>query len=110
MPQWTQGFIRSIEPASKKDTIDVGDKLNVTLEGASFSPVVLVCPLVGTNRAKDHGVEQQILTYPRKTLPSSSSGGEAFPFYFTETILFDSSRVRAQGPRGSSTQKNSRDF
>ncbi|KAI9753351.1 MAG: hypothetical protein M4579_005209 [Chaenotheca gracillima] len=41
MPEWTQGFIRSITPVVPKDPIEKGDKLNVTLQGASFSPVVL---------------------------------------------------------------------
>ena len=43
MPKWTQGFIRSIEPTSPKNTIEKGDKLKVVLQGASFSPIVLVC-------------------------------------------------------------------
>ena len=67
MPEWTQGFIRSIEPAVKKNTIEEGDKLNVTLEGASFSPVVLVRSHEKQNRA--HSV--------RKTRRASLNGGAA---------------------------------
>ncbi|OAQ98960.1 hypothetical protein LLEC1_00602, partial [Akanthomyces lecanii] len=40
LPEWTHGFIRSIEPA-KDGNLSEGDKLNVTLEGASFSPTIL---------------------------------------------------------------------
>ncbi|OAA75867.1 activator of Hsp90 ATPase 1 family protein [Akanthomyces lecanii RCEF 1005] len=40
LPEWTQGFIRSIKPA-KDGSVSKGDKLNVTLEGASFSPTIL---------------------------------------------------------------------
>lgn len=44
MPQWTQGFIKSIEPHAQKDpaTLQAGDKLTVRLQGMTFSPVVLV--------------------------------------------------------------------
>ena len=39
-PEWTQGFIKSIEPHSQKSTIEKGDKLKVVLEGGTFNPVV----------------------------------------------------------------------
>lgn len=43
-PQWSQGFIKSIEPQTPKPSTEIqpGDKLNVRLEGMAFSPVVLV--------------------------------------------------------------------
>jgi hypothetical protein len=45
IPQWTQGFIRSITPQTPNKpatSLEAGDKLTVQLEGMSFSPVVLV--------------------------------------------------------------------
>jgi len=45
IPHYTQGFIRSITPQTPDKAateLQAGDKLNVQLEGMSFSPVVLV--------------------------------------------------------------------
>ena len=45
MSEWTQGFIKSIEPIEPKSgtMIEKGDKLKVVLDGATFNPTVLVC-------------------------------------------------------------------
>lgn len=56
MPEWTQGFIRSIEPVNK-DAISEGDKLKVTLESASFSPVILVSTDSKTKEKNNKGRE-----------------------------------------------------
>jgi hypothetical protein len=48
IPQWTQGFIRSITPQTPNKpatSLEAGDKLTVQLEGMSFAPVVLVRPI-----------------------------------------------------------------
>ena len=56
LPEWSQGFIKSIEVQPNKDAIEKGDKLHVVMEGMAFSPTVVVrtydlphppsCPLV----------------------------------------------------------------
>ncbi|EMC98010.1 hypothetical protein BAUCODRAFT_22864 [Baudoinia panamericana UAMH 10762] len=41
LPEWTQGFIRSIEPIVPKEQIERGDRLKVVLEGMTINPIVL---------------------------------------------------------------------
>jgi hypothetical protein len=58
IPQWTQGFIRSISPQTPNKpatSLAAGDKLNVQLEGMSFAPVVLVSRPT-TNSPNTHAI------------------------------------------------------
>jgi hypothetical protein len=58
IPQWTQGFIRSITPQTPNKSatsLEAGDKLTVQLEGMSFAPVVLVSR-PSTNSPNTHAV------------------------------------------------------
>jgi hypothetical protein len=41
-PEWEPRFMKSVEPAEEKSSIEAGDKLNVQLTGMAFTAVVLV--------------------------------------------------------------------
>lgn len=100
MPSWTQGFIRSIKPVNpQKKNIEKGDKLNVKLEGASFSPVVLV-------RLIPRLTDKYKLIINRKTRPKYSNGEAAFRFCSMATTHFDLNRERLLAQRHSINQKS----
>ena len=46
IPEWSQGFIKSLEVVPNKDAIEKGDKLHVVMEGMAFSPTVVVRPYI----------------------------------------------------------------
>jgi hypothetical protein len=37
IPQWHQGFIKSIDPLAQKTTIEPGDTLKVVLQGSTYT-------------------------------------------------------------------------
>lgn len=109
MPEWAQGFIRTIEPVAQKDSIEKGDKLKVTLEGASFSPVVLVCLAMVSILML---LCSQLITNHicRKTLPSSSSGEAASPVFYMAIMLSVSTLGQHPAPPYSHTLKSSPEY
>lgn len=92
MPEWTKGFIRSIKPAVEKEAIETGDKLHVTLEGASFSPIVLV--RLSPDLDNPVRCNQLVLNQHRRTRPKNSSGEEVSLALFMVTTLSVSSRAQ----------------
>lgn len=89
IPEWTQGFIKSITPQTPTSTQPKeGDVLTVVLEGATFSPIVLV-RLSLRSSALPH-----LTPVRRKTLLTLSSGAEAFGVSSSAITLSGSSLAR----------------